>query len=540
MAKRRPGRSPSGAVSTSSLGKISFLFARAYACHHEGRIAEAINLYHQVLSLKADLPECHNNLGHALELLGKVREAVAAYGRAIALRPDYPEAHANCGSALLRLGRCDESETMFRRAIMLDPTRAAPYCALGNILMDTGRFDEAETLLRRAIAINPERDEFHNNLGLVLKQVGRLAEARQAAEEAVRLAPRKPLNLLNLGEVRQYTAADPYVTALEALAVDEVSLSADDRVYLHFALAKAYADVGRHEDEFRHLLVGNALKRSQILYDEAATLGRMQRITAAFTPELVRASQGSGEPSPVPIFIIGMPRAGTTLVEQILASHPQVFGADEMGLFERATAAVRNTLPGSPEFPELVSHLSGGHFRALGASYLAEIRRLAPTASRITDKMPSNFHFAGMIHLALPNAVIVHVVRNPIDTCVSNFSRLFSEPQNYSYDLAELGRYYRRYEALMAHWYEVLPPGRMLTVRYEDLVGDLHGVARRLVAHCGLPWDERCLDFHRNQRPVCTASAVQVRRPIYTTSVARWRPYKPFLAPLLAELSGRT
>jgi Sulfotransferase family len=233
-----------------------------------------------------------------------------------------------------------------------------------------------------------------------------------------------------------------------------------------------------------------------------------------------------------------MPRSGTTLVEQILASHPDVHGAGELALFERTAASVRASLSGAPAFPAVVRDMSGEHLQELGARYVTALRQLAPGAKRITDKMPSNFFFAGLIHLALPNATIIHVVRDPADTCMSCFARHFVKGQLHTYDLAELGRCYRRYETLMAHWHRALPRGRILDVRYEALVGDLEGVTRRVLAHCGLTWDPCCLDFYSTERSVRTASATQVRQPIYQNSVGRWRRYEAFVAPLLAELSA--
>ena len=585
---------------------MSELFTKALACHRGGRIAKAIALYKRILSLKPDLPECHNNLGAALASLGKVREAAAAYRRSIALRPDnadahcnlgvalaglgrldeaveayrcaialdpdfamahnnlggmlrlmgrfdaaeaacrkaialksdYPEAYANLGNALKSQGRFDEAEAMLRRAVALNPDNAVTHSNLGNVFVDLGRPDEAEAAFRRAIALNPDCAAAHNNLGVMLKESGRLPEAVRAAERAVALAPREPSYFGTLGEVRRYAAGDPHMAALKALANDKASLSSDDQIHLHFALAKAYADVGRPEDEFRQLLAGNALKRSRIAYDEAAVFDAMDRVKATFTPELVRASQPASQASPSPIFIIGMPRSGTTLVEQILASHAQVFGGSELKLFERATAGIHLALGDSPQFPEMASRMSGEHFRALGMQYLAEIKRLAPAASHVTDKMPSNFLFAGLIHMTLPNAIIIHTIRDSLDTCMSCFSRHFVEGHNHTYDLTELGRYFRHYQALMAHWHRVLPPGRILDVRYEDVVVDLERQARRIIAHCGLPWDIRCLNFHRTERSVRTASATQVRRPIYSSSIGRWRVHERFLGPLLAALSA--
>ena len=245
----------------------------------------------------------------------------------------------------------------------------------------------------------------------------------------------------------------------------------------------------------------------------------MKRIEEVFTPELIRKWEGIGEPTSVPVFIVGMLRSGSTLVEQILASHPQVFGGGEIKLFGKALASISAEQGRTFAFPQVASSMSGRAISESGARYLAELRQLAPGATRITDKMPANFLYAGLIHLALPNATIIHIIRDPIDTCISCFSKLFDEPQLHTYDLAELGRYYRSYHALMAHWRRVLPPQSILDVHYEEVVDDLEGVARRIVSHCGLPWDPRCLDFYRTERPVRTISALQVRQPIYK---ARW------------------
>jgi hypothetical protein len=231
-----------------------------------------------------------------------------------------------------------------------------------------------------------------------------------------------------------------------------------------------------------------------------------------------------------------MPRSGTTLIEQILASHPKIFGAGELQSFSRALSILEAPDGAPPSFPEFVPGLPAESLRQVGAHYLNDVRALAPPAERITDKMPGNFPLLGLINLALPNARIIHMRRDPIDTCVSCFSMLFANGHPYSYDLAELGRYYRAYETLMSHWREVLPTGVMLEVRYEDVVADVEHQARQVVAHCGLPWDDRCLAFHETQRAVQTASAVQVRQPIYRTSVGRWRPYAELLRPLLREL----
>ena len=474
----------------------------AFAYHRDGQLREAIALYRRILVLK-DLPLIRNNLGHALWELGQLDAATFEYRRAVELKPDYAQALCNWAGALMGLDR----------------------------------LDEAEEKLRQAIAVNSGFAGAHNNLALILKERGRVDEASRAAKRAIRLAPRNTSFYETLAAMRPFKAGDRYLRALEALLRDGGSLSAADRTHLHFALAKAYEDTGRLDAAFAQLQAGNRLKRRATDYDEAATLTRMDRTRTVFTADFMRRCESSGDQSPLPVFVVGMPRSGTTLIEQILASHPNVFGAGELNLFDLAAGRVANSLPKSARFPDMALAMSGDDFRKLGTSYLDGLRQRAPTASRIVDKMPGNFLFAGLIHLALPNATIIHAVRNPLDTCVSCFSILFTN-QAQTYELAELGRYYRHYRALMAHWRRVLPPNRIIDVHYEDLVGDLDGVARRIVSQCGLTWDARCLDFHRTDRVVRTASATQVRRPIYRTSVGRWQRYEKFLAPLICELGG--
>jgi tetratricopeptide (TPR) repeat protein len=509
---------------------------RGSALQKLNRAHEAEKTLRRAILLKPNYAEAYCNLGTVLIDLGNVVEAEAMIRHAVALKPNSTTALGNLGKVLVDLGRFDEAEAVIRQALALKPDYAEAHFCLGAALIRLGRPDEAEEATRRAIALKPDLAGAHHNLGMALMELGRLTEAREAAEKAIALAPHEPLHFRQLGEVRKYAADDPYLTALEALSKCEAPLDIARQIDLHFAMAKAHADVGQIEDEFRRLLAGNKLKRSLVNYNETLVLGEIDRAQQVFTAGIMRTSQGAGEFSSKPIFIIGMPRSGTTLVEQILASHPHVFGAGELKLFELAIGDIRSAAQEAPAYPEIALRMSGERFRELGGRYLAGVQRLAPDASHVTDKMPANFVFAGLIHLALPNAAIIHTVRDPVDTCVSCFSKLFMEGNFQTYDLAELGRYYRRYRALMAHWHSVLPPGRILDVRYEDVVADVESVARRIVAHCGLRWDQNCLDFHRTERVVRTASAAQVRSPIYASSIGRWRAYQPFLGQLLAEL----
>jgi hypothetical protein len=323
---------------------------------------------------------------------------------------------------------------------------------------------------------------------------------------------------------------------MEELARDARSLSPEERIHLHFALGSALADVAEHERSFAHYLAGNALKRRRVAYDEAKSLATGERVRAIFTPEVMRAAAGRGEPAAGPVFILGMPRSGSTLIEQILAGHPDVVALGERNDFAKVVHELRRADGAQVDYPELVPMLDGSLLREIGRRYLARLRPRAPAALRRTDKMPTNWIYAGLIHLALPKARIIHTRRDALDTCVSCFTKLFHNGQPWSYELGELGRHYRSYAATMAHWRTVLPPRAMLEIRYEDVVADLEAEARRVLAYCGLGWNPACLDFQRVRRSVRTASAGQVRRPLYQSSVGRWRVYGGMLQPLIDAL----
>jgi tetratricopeptide (TPR) repeat protein len=502
----------------------------------QGKIDESVVAWRQAVAIKPDLAMAYCNLGVALKDQGKFEESVTACRQAIAINPDMAAAHYNLGVALYNQFKLDDAIAAYRRAIALKSDLVEAHSDLGVALLDRGQLDEGIAACRRAITLNPDFAAAHNNLGLSLFQLGDLSEARISFEQAVRLSPRNVKYRCALGNITRSVPGDPHVATLENMAEGSAALPVGDRIALHFALAKAYDELGRHADAFQHWRQGNRIKRGEIVYDEAATLGEIDRVQAVMTSELIQARQGSGNPSPVPVFVLGMMRSGSTLIEQILASHPRVFGAGELAYFPTSAKLSGIKLGGPAAYPEFVPSMTADDCRELGTRYLAEILPLDPNATHVTDKMPMNFIFTGLIHLALPNAPIIHTVRDPVDTCLSCFSKLFSQPQSHAYDLAELGRYYRHYQALMAHWRRVLPPGRILDVRYEDVVADLEGQARRIISHCGLEWDPRCLDFHRTKRPVRTASAVQVRQPIYDSAAGRWRAYAPFLGPLLSEL----
>jgi len=530
------------------------------------RPEEALSHYARALALKPGLAEPHNNVGNVLTAAGRHQEAVEAFRKALALRPDFAEAWDNLGNALAALGRHDEAITAFERALALQPASATTHSNFGTTLAAVGRHEEAVAHFERALALRPEYSAALNNLGnslralrrpeeslaaferllaldpalphahfgagSALQVLGRVEPARRAFEQAVALAPDSAMFQRALAETKRFRADDPQLAAMEALAQRASSLPDGERIELGFALAKAYDDVGRADEAFEQLRVANTFKRRMIAYDEAAELAGLAAIARAFTAEAIRAGRGAGDPSSLPIFIVGMPRSGTTLAEQLLAAHPSVFGAGELVVLPDLVA---DGLAGT-RFPFDFALVSAESLRALGSAYVAALRRLAPSAERVADKLPANFRLAGLIHLALPNARIIHVQRDPLDACWSCYTKLFPLGLEYTFDLGELGRYYRAYEELMTHWRQVLPAGAMLEVRYEDLVADFEAQARRIVGFCGLDWNARCLRFYEVDRPVYTASGVQVREPLSASSVGRWRRYESHLGPLRQAL----
>ncbi len=420
-----------------------------------------------------------------------------------------------------------------KTVLAINPHVADEHIIRGDQLRNLNRPEEALASYDSAAAISPDNALAHDRRGLVLVELGRLTEARSACENAVKYAPGKASFYYNLTKVARLALDDPLAQAMRKLLEEIDSLDWEDQALLHFALAKTFADNADYSRSFRHLLDGNALKRKHTPYDESATFGGFDNMRAIFTSQLIEAHQGVGDPSPGPVFVVGLPRSGSTLIEQLLCSHPKVFGTGEnRGFWDAAAECGPLHLSGEN---------SGVQLRQIGASYMRRVGRDAPAAERIVNKRLDNFHLIGLIHLALPNARIIHARRDPVDTCLSCFSTYFVGGNvPFTYDLADLGRYYRAYDSLMAHWNDVLPPNVMIDVHYEELVADIDGQARRMIDHCGLEWDARCLSFHRTERPVRTASAVQVRQPLYQTAVGRWRNYEPFLGPLLAELGSFT
>jgi tetratricopeptide (TPR) repeat protein len=519
-------------------GHAATLHALGIALHKAGRNDEAMASFERAIAVKPDHADAHFMLANILQGRGRLADAMMHYGKVLAVEPRNHAAHNNLGTVLQKFGRFDEAIALYKYALVINPEFVDARYNLGAACLAMERNEEAIEHSEKALRLDPGKALAHNNIGIALQALGRMDAAAAAYERALQIAPRHAETHLNLAYLRRFTAGDPRLAALEKLAEEAATLDVDNQIALQFALGKAFADLGQHERSFRHLRDGNALKRAQLAYSEEETLGLLARIRAVFSPELMQQKSGGGDPSDAPVFVVGMPRSGTTLVEQILASHSKAHGAGEIETFFQAMTRSRQRNGVAAVFPDMVPALTADALRDLGADYVRSIKAAAPAAGRIINKLPLNFKYVGLINLALPNARIVHVRRDPIDTCFSCFSLLFSGDQPFTYDLAELARYYRAYAALMEHWGTVLPPGVMIEVQYEDLVADLEGQARAIAGHCGLSWEDACLAFHETARPVRTASSVQVRTPLYQTSIGRWRPYESFLQPLIQALNA--
>lgn len=485
----------------------------------------------QALFLLASIAAEHGNHGKALDVAG----------RAIAIDPGHAASHALRGRCFLALSRPREALEAARAGIAGRIDSAWVWDTLGVVLTRAGAHEEAIEPFRRAIALEAGKPAYHYNLGAALQFVGDFAAAETAYRAALALAPGDARTLSALAQLRKRPFAPAEVAALEAacarLAADP---QADPDTWLHcaHALAKQREDEGDPVDAFRLLGPAKARKRASLDWrigeDLEAFAAARESCDAGFL------AAGGGDPSAEPIFIVGMPRTGTTLVERILSSHPEVFAAGELSHFSLALKRLAGTQGRRVLDAETLWAARRVDPAALGRMYIDSTRPRTGHTPRFIDKMPLNFHYAGIIRRALPNARILCLRRHPLDTIVSNYRQLFATGfayYNYAFDLADTARYWQAFDALCAHWREQLGEG-FLEVHYEDVVADLEGQARRILDHCGLPFDPACLAFHENRAPVATASSVQVRQPIYKSSVDRWKVLESELGPALAVLNA--
>jgi tetratricopeptide (TPR) repeat protein len=499
-----------------------------------GRIADAVVCYRRALALTPGTPEVHNNLGNALKGQGKLDEAAASYGRAIDLQPTFAEAHNNLGNIRQAAGNVAEAVDCYRRALELKPGYAEAHNNLGNALKDMGRPEEATAFYRRAAELRPGFFEAHGNLGHVLEEMGDLRAAEASFRAALRYNPRFAMAHCKLAELLGGELPADDVTAQRRL-LEDAELPDSQRLWLHFGLARVLDARGHYAEAAEHLECGNAMQLAESSrrgqeYDPQQHEARVAQIIAACSSEFFQRVRGFGLESEVPVFIVGLPRSGTTLIEHILASHSQVFGAGEI-TFARDTMAAL-AAPGTDAIDGL-RRLDEETARQIAARHLERLRGLYPSVPRIVDKMPDNYQFLGLLAVLFPRAKLIHCRRDLRDVAVSCWMTHFQDVP-WANDPRHIASRIRQYQRLMAHWRTVLPAA-ILCVDYEETVADLESVARKLIEWCGLAWEPECLEFQRAKRAVKTASSVNVRRPVFKTSVGRWRHYVPFLAALLSE-----
>lgn len=489
----------------------------------------------RALQLQPNYPEALCNLGLSRLKQDRTDEAVALLQRSLQIRPGYPEALIGMARAMHELDRLEEAESYLRQATEKAPENTDAWCQLASVCMEQGNSDAAEMAYQKALAIDPENSDSLAGLGNLRLEQGKIDEAETLVKQAISINPDNLGARFHLTQVKKVKPGDENLAALEAMIPEIETIKEEKRISLHYALGKAYDDIKAYDKGFPHYMAGAKLKRAKLHYDANADLARSQRIIDIVDRSYFERLQGAGDASDIPVFVLGMPRSGTTLTEQIIASHPLVHGAGEL---RDLMQVVQQPMNGQAfqAYPENLLQLNRENLTQWGQQYVSGLRQRAPDAKRITDKMPANYLAMGLIPLMLPNAKIIHVKRNPVDTCVSCFTRLFNRHQDATYDLAELGKHYSNYAKLMQHWRAVMPAGSFIEVQYEDIVADMEGQAKRLIDFVGLEWDEACLDFHKNTRNIRTASVTQVRQPIYTSSVERWRNYEQFLGPLLEAL----
>jgi tetratricopeptide (TPR) repeat protein len=537
-------------------------------CRRLDRLEQAEQHYRQALALNPNYAEAFSNIAFLFCSKGQLEDAAAAARKAIDINPRLADAYLNIGEVetsrvrhgealrwidallsfasqhpsglaaraqiLKKLDRTEEALACVQQALAIAPENAGAYNTFGQVLQTLGKFDEALAAFAQAAALpGTVAEEALVARATLYVENGRKDEATAAFDHVLKVFPGSVRVITSRADSKKFNSDDPDIAAMEAALVRDNSLSQADRLAVHFSLGKAYLDTGNSARAFHHLDAGNRTKRATFDYDAAATSQWFKSIATTFTADyfarVQRTIAGVSAISELPVFIIGMPRSGTTLTEQILASHPQVLGAGEL-------SAMRMAVDAAGAYPQAVPGWSAQTVAAIGRRYLTRIESLAMGRDRVVDKMPANFLYAGLMPLILPGARIIHCRRDPVDTCLSCYTKQFAGEQLFTYEQSELGRFHRDYQALMQHWRTIMPADRFIEVDYESVVDDLEGEAKRLISFIGLPWDAACLNFHETKRVVRTASVNQVRQPIYKTSKGRWQAHAEHLAPLLAAL----
>ncbi len=505
--------------------KIEYLQALAQQCFARGAYGEAVSCYEKLIAIGPARADTLNNLGAALCKLGRYQEAEASFRKAIGKKTGHPEAHGNLGAVLLWQGRFEQAEHSLRRALKSGPHNLDHRSNLGLTLIYLGRLREARGQIDRVLKAAPRHAAALLGLGLVARLEGRFDEAAAMFERALAVEPDMPDAWAALAGLRRMKSSDAdwHVRAEQIAASGIAPLQ---EASLRFAIGKYCDDVGEFERAFKSYRRANELQKTIAEhYDPQARTRFVDDLIRVYTRQTIANGNAGACESMKPVFVVGMMRSGTSLVEQIIASHPAVAAPGELRFWDDVVrgneALIRQQLPAEPTRKKFAQ------------DYLELLQRHGADALRVIDKAPINSDYLGLIHALFPNARIISMWRDPIDTCLSCYFQQFSPALNFTMDLKDLAHYYRERQRLMAHWRSVFAPAAILDVSYAGLIADQEGCSRRILEFLGLPWDPRCLDFHRTERPVVTASYWQVRQKMYADSVQRWRHYRRFIGPLL-------
>ena len=496
-------------------------------------IAMALQAFQQAVQLKPDFPAVYNDMGVLLERTGDLNAAIESYRKAIKYKPDFSDAYYNLAGAYEAHGKSDAAIRNYEKALEHNPDDAMIYNNLGNVWRNRGETEPALEKFRKAIQLQPDFAGAYLNIGSVMEQTGDTEGAAAALEKALTFNPGYGEAYYELARITHYHEYNEDIQAMEKL-LRKPDITDELRMYLNFSLGKAFEDLKQYDAAFKHIADGNRLKRSTYDYSLEEDRIFFNEIKRIFDKDFFNARRHFGSRNRSPIFILGMPRSGTTLVEQILASHPQVNGAGEVNYLRQVIFESAPQITGQ-HFSDYILSLDRTDIARFGNEYLERIQPYQKESEYVTNKLPLNFLYIGMIRLMFPLAKVIHCVRDPIDTCLSCFKLLFAGKHPYAYDLQELAGYYLLYQDLMSHWHAMLPD-YIHDNHYEILISDQENQTKKLLDFCGLPWDERCLNFHQTKRSVRTASLGQVRRPIYDTSVAFWKHYEKHLSVLIQTL----
>jgi len=508
--------------------------------HRAGRFEAVVELYDLMLARAPDYAEGHNNRGAVLQQLKQYARALASYDRAIALKPGYANAHYNRAITLKRLGRPEEALAALERAIALKPDHAEAYNNRGVLLQEMKRYAEALACFERVIALNPNHVEAHNNRGVILMSLGNLSEAEKMFLAASRLKPGFPDPLFNLVNLRNYQSAEGAEVREIRELLDRPGLAPGDREHLYFSLGKILDDCGRYDDAFDCFRRANEIRNTGVAYNPALVQSMTDATIEVFSREFLAQPSAHASASGVPLFIVGMPRSGTTLLASMLSNHPAIGAAGELSTLGDLAMGLGSETPGGAVYPAAARQLSAAAAAQVITGYEQRLRRdfspeQRPEIRHVIDKNPLNFRHLGLITLLFPQARILHCTRHPLDTCLSNYFQRFPLHLDYCFDLRNIGHFFGQYARLMEHW-RTIPHLKMIEVRYEDMILHTEATARAALGFLGLEWDERCLTPHTNRYAVETASQWQVRQPIYQRALERWRHYEKHLGALRSFL----